>query len=279
MFPQERKYFRFRFSRVMALVLLLTSPTQAIRERDSCADVLVAWMQTPKFTSEFLMKVIQCLSGTAKSIGPDLKSILGIIGHIKKPDLESLTSGEGLLLLSAYLLYESFKLYDQAMNLDFDYKMYQEKFEELQSKLNNLKDFIDKELIPRSKQGNIADMQKIIKKFLDALNRFSEVLRELIQAILRDTKKGESDQRWSAAYTVGATAVCAASILGGNYVLLATGTCVASAGAVALNVKTYLSLRATLEKLDLLLKDTKEIRKDIAKYHNYLSNMTGEFKV
>lgn len=196
---------------------------------------------------------------------------------IKNTDLATLSSAEDLLRLSAYLLYESFKLYDRAMNLDIDFEMHREEFEALQRELNIVKDFIEKELIPQSKQGNIADLKMITKKLLGVLSRYSEVLRELIQAIHRDTKKAASEQRWSAAYAAGATAVCAGSIFFGNYVVLATGTCLASGGAVALNVKSYFSLSETLEKSRLLLKDTKEMIEEILKYRRYLTEISGEF--
>ena len=118
-------------------------------------------------------------------------------------------------------------------------------------------------------------MQKISEKLLGVLSRYSAVLRELTQAIHRDTKKAASDRRWSAAYATGATALCAGAIFTGNFAVLVTGgTCVASAGAIVLNVKSYSSLSDTLEKLRLLWEDTKEMRDEIAKYRRYLAEMS-----
>ena len=262
---------------MVVLIFLLASKTQASGETKSCVEVVTAFFQTPRYSTEFSIDFIKCLNGIPLQIN-SLKPILSSISQaIKKPALTSLPSAEELLYMSAYLLYESVKLYDQAMNLDIDYKLYKDDFEALQRELNIVKDFIEKEVIPQSKRDNIADLQKIIEKLLGVLSRYSEVLRKIIHAIHRDTKKAASDQRWSAAYATGATALCTGAIIVGHAAVFAAGTCVASVGTVVLNVKSYFSLGNTLEKLDFLLKDSKEMREDIDKYRSYLNKMSDKF--
>ena len=208
MFSQDRKYFPFRFSRVLALLLLLTSPTQAISVPESCVKIAHAWMENPTAEvvtdTKFLANLVDCLTslGANGVISQKLRDLI-----LKLPDLIEkvlpFAKEKGLVLLSAYLAYRSYELYDRAMELEANYRKYRHEFEELQEEIKPVLKFIMEELIPQLKNGDIASMQNTIEKLLRMLGGFSTKLRELTEAIHKDVTQGESNKRWSFGYAAG----------------------------------------------------------------------------
>ena len=272
MFSQDRKYFPFRFSRVLALLLLLTSPRRVISGPESCGKIAHAFMKNPTAEvvtdTKFLVNLVDCLTslGYNDVISQKLRDLI-----LKLPDLieKVLPFGKekGLVLLSAYLAYRSYELYDRAMKLEANYRKYRHEFEELQEEIKPVLKFIMEQLIPQLKNGDIDSMQNTIEKLLRMLGGFSTKLRELTEAINKDVTQGESNKRWSFGYAAGATTACVGSIFVASP--MAVGfTCVPAAVSVA----SYISLDRdnTLTKLDLLWEDMVKLRKELAKYRTHL---------
>ena len=264
MFSQDRKYsVPFRFSRVLGLLLLLTSPTQAISAQESCVKIAHALMENPTpavvIDTKFLANLVDCLG--ANGVIP--QKLLDLI--LKLPDLidKVLPSNKekGLVLLSAYLAYRSYELYDRAMKVEENYKKYRYDFEELQEKIKPVLKSIREQLIPQLKNGDTASMQNTIEKLLRMLDGFSTKLRELSEAIHRDVTLGESHKRWLSGYVAASAAACVGSIfVAGPISMAVTGV------SFAICVINRISLGNSLTKLDLLWVDTGNMRKILAKY-------------
>ena len=280
MLPQERKYFRFRFSQVLALIFLLTSPTQASSGPKRCAEVVTAWMaadpvslfQDPKF----ILNLAVCINEVKEAI-PELQKLQNIIQRIPELIKTALTKKEGLVLLSVYVLSKSFELYNRAINLEQDYRMHREEFEALKEEMKPLQDFIVTQLIPEWEKDNTANLQKVTDKLLERMSRQCTVLRELTRAIHRDKKQAGNDIRWSAFYGVVAAAACCVSIPSGNELIILFA-CGAGAGTVGFTIVTYIRNSDTLVKLDVLGNDAMAMRKEILRYRAQLevAKMRGE---
>ena len=268
----------------MALVFLLASETQASSGPKSCVGVVSAWMATDPVTlvqdSQFISNFAECINEIKGLLGSELhgklKAIIQQLPKLFEKVLPVAREG-GLVLLSAYVLYKSFELYDRAMNLEKDYTMHREEFEALKEEMKPFKDFIATQLIPLWEKGNNANLQKITNDLLDMMSRQLTVLRELIQTIHRDSKKAGSDNRWSVFYSVAAVASCVGSIAVGNVPVIVV-TCGAGGGTIAFIIMSCIHRSETLAKLDILGKDVMTMRKEITKYKSDLvvARMAGE---
>ena len=225
--------------------------------------------------TKFLANLVDCLT----SLGANgvLRDLI-----LKLPDLIEkvlpFTKEKGLVLLSAYLAYRSYELYDRAMKVEANYTKYRYHFEELQEEIKLVLKFIMEELIPQLKNGDIASMQNNIEELRRMLSGFSTKLRELTEAIYSDVTQGERNKRWSFAYAACSTTACVGSIFVASP--MAVGfTCIPAAVSIA----CYISLDNTLTKLDLLWEDTEKLCKELAKYRTHLRltkmNHKGNFEV
>ena len=200
MFSQNRKHFRLRFSRVVALLLLLTSPTQAISMPKSCVKVADAWMKNgPTSTvvtdTDFLMNIVDCLLslGANEEISRQLQDLIQKLPELIDNALPVVKDKAGLLL-SAYLAYKSYELHDRAMDLETNlYKKYRHEFEVLQEKMKPVLNFTNDQLILQWKSGDTAGIQKIMITLLQMLSRFSVDLKALNDAIQKHVTQGGSD--------------------------------------------------------------------------------------
>lgn len=272
MFSQNRKHFCLRFSRVVALLLLLTSPTQAISMPKSCVKAADGWMKNPTAAvvtdTEFLLNIVDCLLslGTNDEISHQLQNVIQKLPELIEKVLPVAKDKAGLLL-SAYLAYKSYELHERAMNLETNvYKKHRHDFEVLQEKMRPVLNFINDQLILQWKSGDIASIQNIVIPLLQMLSRFSVDLKALNDAVHRDVTQGGSDKRRSFAYAAGLTTVCVGTMFFAGPA--ASGlTCLPSAVFVAGCIKSYNSLEETLSKLELLWETTAKRHKELAKFH------------
>ena len=276
MFSQDRKYFPFRFSRVLALLLLLTSPTRAISAQESCVKIAHALMKNPTpavvIDTKFLANLVDCL-GANGVIPRKLRDLI-----LKLPDMIDkvvpFDKEKGLVLLSAYLAYRSYELYDRAMEVEENYKKYRYDFEELQEKIKPVLKSIREQLIPQLKNGDTASMQNTIEKLLRMLGGFSTKLMQLSETIHRDVTQGESHKRWFSGFTV-----FAAANFGWLFFTEPISMVVGFSGVYfAFCVIMRISLGHFLTKLDLLWGDTANMRKVFSKYWPYLQLATKNHK-
>ena len=286
LFSQERKYFRFRFSRVMALVFLLTYPTQTRSGPKGCAGVVSAWMKTTDTTTlvldpTFISSLAECIN-EMQEVGNKLDKLQPIIQQLPELIEKALPVAKegGLVLLSVYVLYRSFELYNRAMNLEKDCKLYRKEFEALKDEMEPYKDFIVTHLIPGWEKGNASSLEKVTDELLQMMARQLTKMRELIQAIHTGTKNAESDIRWSIFYVFVANVVHWCSIAVGNKMmsLITFGVGVVTS---LCNLASIVKHGYTLPKLDTLGKDVNAMRKEITKYRAQLdvAKMTGELYI
>lgn len=293
MFTPDRKYFRFQF---LALpLLLLISTTQAVSFPKGCTEVATVWMKNMDLVStvqdtKSLTNLVDCFQGMYQLIlRPTWKTLQdkipkGVQDLVQKiPNLmdkaKPLTAGQGeLVLLSVYLGYRSIELYDRATQLKITVKKYQQEFDLLKEELKPIKEFLDTEIVPQWKNGNIAIVPKNTDKLTEMLSRYSDMLKKLVEVICNDTKQGSSDRIWSATYGVTAVGVCAGSIFSGNPGVIVV-VCGISLGTAAFNVQSYYFLDEALQKLDLLWQDAAQMRTEVTKYRAILefAKLRGDF--
>ena len=272
MFSKGRTYFRFRFhlSRVLLLAFLLNSvnsPTQAFFLPGECVEVLknpslAALTNDPKFQMNLKDCMQRIFNGVRQtnwkavqaSIPKDLKDLIGKIPNLMEKAVPH--TGTEVVLLSFYLVGKSIELYQNALDLEIDYRRLQIVFP--QEELKILIDSIENDFLPQFKNGNTANIPRKDKKLSQMLSRYLKVLDDLLQSVDKNVKKGTSYRRWSAAYGSAAVTMCGLSVFSGNHVviIITCGVCMVTA---AVSFETYIHTGKTLEKLDSLRKEATEI--------------------
>ena len=268
MFPQDRKYFRFPFQFVAAVVLttLLVYPTHAVSVPKGCADAAgyAKNRMTVSITidTKLLRNIIDCVKelprlykttdwkAIQKMIPQEVKDVVRELPNLGKKALDSAKGSEGLCFVSVYLLYQAVDLYDRAVSLDMDYKMHQKEFEWLESELQSVIDVIHNELLPKWEQLSTAALRKVTVKVFEKLTHCHAELKQLIRGIHNDIKKGLSGGIWAAAYAWGSHVVYVSSVLDGNI----PGAIVAGVAGVT-SVSSYEFFTVTIKELERLQKD------------------------
>ena len=287
MIPQDNTKFCFRFSLVLFSVFLITSPTQASSAPKSCAAVTLAWNGVEVKLSlgkdpQFVRNLAECFNGV-KKIGSEIQGIMKQLPELIDPVLP-VAKKEGLVLLSVYLFYKSFVLYDEAKILEVNVKIYRNKFETLEKEIKPSRDFIDTELIPQWEKGNTANLEKIADRLLQRMSRHSTELQQLIQAIRQDIKAGGSNQMWSPFLAAGGFVLCVGSLtvrptpnvatppsgVIGNAGWVSIPVCVAAIGTAGYSWLSYSSLSNTLAELEMLEKDATTMGQEITRYQSQL---------
>ena len=290
MIAQDKTHFRF--SLVLFLVFLLTSPTQASSGVESCAAVALAWTGVEVKDSvgkdaQFVRNLVDCLNGAKKAYS----EIQGIIKQL--PELIDkvlpVARREGVALLSAYLLYRSYKLYEEAMTLEANEREYRDQLDALKKEWKPWRDFIDTELIPHVEKGNVADLEKIPDKLLQRMGRLLTVIQQLTQAIRQDIKTGGSSERWSPFVAAGGFVLCLGSLVvrptsnvatppssgvvgDAGFIWVSIPVCTAAVCAAGYSWLSYSSFSDTLPKLEMLEKDAKTMGQEITRYQSQLES-------
>lgn len=276
---QDRKYFLFRFyvSGVLVMAFLMISPAQAVSEPKECAEVAIyaknKLAESNTIDLTFLRNFIGCIKelyGLYKTT--DWKTLQGMIPQgvrdvmrnvpkLRKKAL-AVAKREGLCFVSVYLLYRTVDLYDQAMSLDMDYKMYRKEFEWLRMELEPVIYLIHTELLPQWEYLGSTALRKITSEVIVKLSRYHAELKQLIRDIHKGISKGLSGRRWAAAYALGSTASFLGSIAVGNVL----GAIVSYASGL-MSLANFGSLTSTIEKLaylqyhvEMMCRDTEEYR-------------------
>ena len=281
MFSKGRKYFRFRFhlSRVLLLAFLLNSvsrPAQAFFLPGECVEVmknpsLAALTNDPKFQmnlKDCMQRILMGLRQTSwkavqASIPKELKDIFGKIPNLMEKAVPYTVTE--LELLSFYFVQKSVELYQNAEDLEIDYRRHQIAFPK--EELTIIIDSIENNFLPQFENGNTANIPRKIKKQLEMLGPYLKELKDLLESVHKDVKKGTSYKIWSAAYGCAVVAVCGFSLMISRNPFVITMTCGVGIGTGAFLHHTYKNTVKTLEKLDLLWKEAAEMRKKIGKYN------------
>ena len=286
MFSQGRKHFRFRFTLVLAFAFLLASPTHqsAVSVPNGCVEVAIyikEWNggSVNSLDVKFLKHFIACIQELYKIYEEtDWKAIQNIIPQNvrdlvrKVPNLvknaTSLAKREGLGFLAVYMLYKTFDLFDRAMSLHLDYKWYRQEFQLLQMELKPVTELIDKELMPLRDHLDSATLQKITYRLINKLSHIHAALVRLARTVYKDLKESASKRRWAAASGLVSAAACVGSLLVGNV----PGGIACAAGAFG--GISFVSLSATMHKLESLLGDMKIMAMEIEEYRTLLEQMS-----
>ena len=186
MFSKGRTYFRFRFhlSRVLLLAFLLNSvnsPTQAFFLPGECVEVLknpslAALTNDPKFQMNLKDCMERIFNGVRQtnwkavqaSIPKDLKDLIGKIPNLMEKAVPY-TDTE-LVLLSFYLVGKSIELYQNAVDLEIDYRRHHIVFQK--EELTIIIDSIENDFLPQFQNGNTANIPRKIKKLSQMLSRY-----------------------------------------------------------------------------------------------------------
>ena len=229
-----------------------------------------------------MRNLAECLNGV-KKIGSEIQSIIKQLPELIDETLP-VAKQEGLVLLSVYLVYKSFVLYDEVKILEVNVKIYRSKFETLEKEMKPSRDFIDTELIPQWEKGNTAILEEIADRLLQRMSRHSTELQQLTQAIRQDIKAGGSNQMWSPFLAAGGFVLCVGSLtvrptpnvatppsgVIGNAGWVSIPVCVAAIGTAGYSWLSYSSLSNTLAELEMLEKDATTMGQEITRYQSQL---------
>ena len=282
MTPRGNTHFRFSF--VLFLVFLLVSPTRAPSGAKSCAAAALAWNGVE--VSQFVRELADCLNWAKKTYSEIQEIIKQLPKEIDKVLPVSWT--KGLVLLSLYILYKNYLLYDEAKNLEVNVRSYRDKLERKEEEMKAIGVFIKTTIIPHWEAGNTANLEKDANKLLEMIGRHSAVLQELTQAIRQDIKTGGSQQRLSTFVAVCGFVLCLGSVAVRPAPNVANPPssgvsqylCVAAIGAAGYCWFSCSSLSDTLPELERLEKDATTMGQEITRYQSQLNilKMEAELK-
>jgi len=221
---------------------------------------------------QFLRNLADCVNGARETV-ETIRGIMQQLPEVIDKVLPVARKG-GLFLLSTYILYKSFLLYDEAKMLEENIRTYRVDFESLERAMKPYVNFIDTELIPQWETGNTSNLEKTVDKLLEDIGRPCEVLQGFIQVIRQDIQTGGSNQRWSTFCAVGSGAVCVGLFMAPpSYSVLRwvrVPVCVVTVGTVVYSWSSYVSLSDTLPKLERLEKDATTMREELTRYQSEL---------
>ena len=296
MTPRGNTQYRFRFSVVLFFIFLLTSPTRVSSDAKSCAAVTLTLNGfQAKFPlgkdAQFVRQLTDCLNGAKKTYS----EIQGIIKQLAEVihKILPVARTDGLVLLSVYLLYRSYVLYDETKILGENVRMYRDKFEALEKEMKPFRDFIDNELIPQWKKDDTANLERIVDNLLQKMGKHSTVLQELTQAIRQDIETGGSSQMWSPIVAAGGFILCVGSFVvrptpnavhatpssssavgDTSFTWVSLPICAASIGTAGYSWFCYSSLGDTLPELEKLEKDASTMGQEIKRYQSQLESIS-----
>ena len=135
--------------------------------------------------------------------------------------------------------------------------------------LKSVTEMIDRELILLRNYLDSATLQKITHRLISKLSRIHAALVQLARTVYKDMKESDSKRRWAGATGLISTAVSVGSLLLGN---VPGGVAYAAAGAFG--GISFVSLSATIHKLEFLLHEMKIMAMEIEEYRILLEQMS-----
>ena len=266
MSSQDRKYFRFRFFRILVLLILLTSPTTSATNGLSVPEICpkLARALKPSQSDDEVNKLLieflaseewQQLSSFAK------QNLRGLIKGIP-PKIANSAKGS-LVIVSVYLIFLINNLYEQAVILTEDCKQHRDKFEELQTEMGVVQQAIKTKFSSMSKSIDFATMYERIEEVLKILDDFHRKLEEITDGVKKSLIKSRHNKPWAIWYIVAATAACPSSLYLTSW-WVGGLTCVTSTGVVIQSFKSFFLLDKCSEELNQLQNETKKLKQDLA---------------
>ena len=268
MSSQNRKYFRFRFFRILVFLILFISPTTPTTSKlglpESCFQ-LARTLMTSQSDNEFNKYLVQCLASVEWQQLSDfaIQSFQELKDKIP-PGIAKSVKGS-LFIVSVYLICFSNQLYKQAVILAEDYKEHRDKFKELQTKMKVVLQAIKTEIYSMPKSIDFPTMYERIAEVMKILNNFYTELEKVTNDIKNDLIKSQDDKLLAIQLGVTALGVCV------RFISVASPwglTCVLTFGGVGCSIKS--SLSKTEEQLKQLQKDTRRLSLESAKHRAQL---------
>ena len=250
----------------------------------SCAATALKWNDLEVL--QFVRELADCLNWAQKRHNEIQKITEQLPKEIDKALPVSWT--KGLVLLSVYIYYKSYLLYDEANILEVNISSYGDTLEGIEVDMKGIRDFIKTKIIPRPEAGNTPNLEKVVNKLLEMIGRHSEVLQGLTEAIRQDIKTGGSQQRLSTFVAVCGFVLCLGSVAVRPAPNVANPQssgvsqylCVAAIGAAGYCWFSCSSLSDTLPELERLEKDATTMGQEITRYQSQLNilKMEAELK-
>ena len=268
MSSQDRKYFRFRFSRILVLLILFISPTPSTTNKSSeqeCFLELTRTLISSQSDDEFKKSIIACLRSVEwqKLSSFSIQSFQGLIEKIP-PEIANSLKGD-LFVVCVSLLYFSHQLYKQSVNLEEECKQYWGKFEELKEETEITFGGIKKEFYSISESTDFDTLYKKITKMATMLENHHNKLEQITYDVKESIIASRHSKPLAIGYGVVAAVFCVGSFyIGGPWRIGLT--CTSAAGVVAYSITTFLSLDKTNEELNRLQKDTRKLGLELVKH-------------
>ena len=272
MSSQNRKYFHFRFFRILFFLILFISPTTPTTSKlglpENCFQ-LARTLMTSQSDNEFNKYLVQCLASVEWQQLSDfaIQNFQELKDKIP-PGIAKSVKGS-LFIVSVYLICLSNQLYKQAVILAEDYKEHRDMFKELQTKMKVVLQTIKTEIYSMSQTIDFATLYERIAKVMEILSHFYTELEQVTNDVKNGIISSRLDKNKVIGYGVVALVVCVGSpfVAGPGGVFL---ICAPALGGVAYSIASYLSLDTTNEELNQLQKDTRRLSLESAKHRAQL---------
>ena len=267
MSSQDRKYFRFRFSRILVSLILFISPTPSTTNKSSVQECFLELKRTlisSQSDDEFKKSIIACLRSVEwqKLSNFSIQSFQALIEKIP-PEIANSLKGD-LFVVCVSLTYFSHQLYKQSVNLEKECKQYWNDFKELKTTTEVAFDEIRKEIYSISESTDFDELYTTITKMATMLENHHNKLEKITYDVKESIIASRHGKPLAIGYGVVAAVVCVRSFnFGGPWTIL---ICTPACGVVAYSTKTFLSLDKTNEELNRLQKDTRKLGLELVKH-------------
>ena len=268
MSSQDRKYFRFCFSRILVLLILFISPTPSTTNKSSVQECFLELKRTlisSQSDDEFKKSIIACLRSVEwqKSSNFSIQSFQGLIEKIP-PEIANSLKGD-LFVVCVSLTYFSYQLYKQSVNLEEEYKQHWYEFEELKAESEIVFGAIKNEIYLLSESTDFDTLYKQITNITKILEGHHNKLELITYGIKESIIASRHNKPLAIGCGVVAAFFCVGSFyVGGPWTKVLTS--ISSCGVVAYSITTFLSLDKTNEELNKLQNDTRKLGLELVKY-------------
>ena len=268
MSSQDRKYFRFRFSRILVSLILFISPTPSTTNKSSeqeCFLELKRTLISSQSDDEFKKSIIACLRSVEwqKLSNFSIQSFQALIEKIP-PEIANSLKGD-LFVVCVSLTYFSHQLYKQSVNLEEECKQHWNDFKELKTTTEVAFDAIRKEIYSISESTDFVELYTKITKMAIMLEKHHNKLEKITYDVKESIIASRHSKPLAIGFGVAAAVVCVGSFkFGGPLTIISI--CTPACGVVAYSTTTFLSLDKTNEELNRLQKDTRELGLELVKH-------------
>ena len=268
MSSQDRKYFRFRFSRILVSLILFISPTPSTTNKSSVQECFLELTRTSissQSDDEFKKSIIACLRSVEwqKLSSFSIQSFQGLIEKIP-PEIANSLKGD-LFVVCVSLLYFSHQLYKQSVNLEEECKQHWYDFKKLKTTTEVAFVEIRKEIYSISESTDFDSLYVKITRATAILEDFHKELELITYGVKESIIASRHSKPLAIGYGVVAAVVCVGSFnVGGPWTIILI--CTPACGVVAYSTTTFLSLEKTNEELNWLQKDTRNLGLELAKH-------------